>query len=165
MMKFVIAALLLTSLGFAQEPPPSENIPELETIETESVTEVPQYIYDPVGKKDPFRPFRAPRLRGDNEPSAPVDPLLLLDVSKIELVAIMWNTTRPRAVIRADQTKFFTIFKNTRVGRNEGVVADIREGQVIIVEKFDDGLGNIIRESRVLEMKVDTGNQTQTAGG
>lgn len=153
----VVAMLILSSSGLAQ-------IPNANVMNTPSM-DGPQYIYDPTGKKDPFKPFRAPRIRGDNRPSAPVDPLMQVEVTSLQLVAVMWNTARPRAVVKDPTGKIFTIFKNNKVGRNEGVVVDIREGEVVIVEKFDDGLGNIVREPRVLEMKVRSDGDAMAAGG
>lgn len=116
---------------------------------------VPQveYVYDPTGKKDPFKPYRAPRIRGDNVQAAPIDPLILADLTEFKLVAVLWNTPKPRAVVEDKTGKSYTIQRNTRIGRNEGVVVDIRESEVIVVEKFDDGFGNIVKEARTLTMK------------
>ncbi len=119
------------------------------------------YIYDPTGKKDPFKPYRVPRIRGRNQIAQPVDPLILLDTSRLKLVAVMWNTPKPRAVVQDPEGHSYVLFKNMRIGHNDGVVVDIREGEVVIVEKFDDGFGNIIRESKVLDM----GPADQAAGG
>ncbi len=151
--------LLLTfifELGWAQtpsQPPPAAvGTSEADTSMYELSPQI-DYIYDPTGKKDPFKPYRAPRIRGDNRPAAAIDPLTILDVAQLQLVAVMWNTARPRAVVKDQQNRNYILFKNMRIGRNDGVVVDIREGEIVIVEKFDDGFGNTVREARVLEIK------------
>jgi len=172
LMSIGLVFALMTS-AFAQAPdpaePPTTMAPAnretgIEITESALGTDPAQYAYDPTGKKDPFKPYRAPRARGDNRPSAPVDPLTQVDISTLQLVAIMWNTARPRAVVRDTQGRVFTIFKNNRIGRNDGIVVDIREGEVVIVEKFDDGLGNIVREPKVMQMRVAPGAANSTGG-
>lgn len=149
----IFMILFLSSMVRAQEVGLVQN-----TSQDEDGLENSSYIYDPTGKRDPFKPYRAPRIRGANQQVIPIDPLLTVEVGQLEVLGIMWNTSQPRAVVQDGQQRTYTIFKNSRVGRNEGVVADIREGEVVIVEKFDDGLGNIIREAKVLTMRVKTGN-------
>ncbi|MFN8791036.1 MAG: pilus assembly protein PilP [Bdellovibrionales bacterium] len=169
----MVLAFVIGTTAFAQVPDPAEPTPaevpanpesEMVTAESALGTDPGQYAYDPTGKKDPFKPYRAPRARGDNRPLAPIDPLTQVDISTLQLVAIMWNTTRPRAVVRDTQGRVFTIFKNNRIGRNDGIVVDIREGEVVIVEKFDDGLGNIVREPKVMQMRVAPGAANSTGG-
>ncbi|MFN9066204.1 MAG: hypothetical protein ACK5V3_03175, partial [Bdellovibrionales bacterium] len=46
-----------------------------------------------------------------------------------------------------------TIFRNTKIGPNSGFVAEIREGEVVVIETFDDGFGNVIKEPKILTMK------------
>ena len=106
--------------------------------------------WDPAGKRDPFKPYRAPRAVRQNS-DVVVDPLSLLDLSQVQVVAILWNNKIPRAVIRG-AGKLVTIFKRTNIGANNGIVAEIREGEVIVVETFDDGFGNIVKEIKPLRL-------------
>lgn len=143
--------LFLIALSSSAQQPESADSPA-EMGSAFDMTPQIEYVYDPTGKKDPFKPYRAPKIRGDNRPSAPQDPLLILEVAQIRLIAVMWNTSKPRAVVRDNSGRSYILFKNMRIGRNDGVVVDIREGEIVIVEKFDDGFGNIVREARILEM-------------
>ena len=106
--------------------------------------------WDPSGKRDPFKPYRAPRTIKQNSDVA-VDPLTLLDLSQVQVVAILWNNKVPRAVI-SGAGKFYTIFKRTNIGPNNGIVAEIREGEVIVIETFDDGFGNVVKEVKPLRL-------------
>ena len=176
MIKSLFAVILLMSqIAFAQAPsaPPTKPPPVDPNASTaigsddEAVYNMaPQveYVYDPTGKKDPFKPYKAPRIRGDNRPSAPIDPLSVLEVGQLRLIAVLWNTSKPRAVVKDSQNKSYILFKNMRIGRNEGVVVDIREGEIVIVEKFDDGFGNTVREAKILEISSPD-QAAPTAGG
>jgi type IV pilus assembly protein PilP len=171
MKKFTLVVFfMLFSLSNAQTPPAAnpgaEKAKNTAAAAQDAGFELsPQidYVYDPTGKKDPFKPYRAPRIRGENHSISPVDPLSLIEVTQLKLVAVMWNTSKPRAVVRDPQNRDYVLFKNMRVGRNDGVVVDIREGELVIVEKFDDGFGNTVREARVLEMNQS--DQQSAAGG
>lgn len=174
MIRMVLVLLcLVCQLGWAQNAPSDQSeqaAADMNTLsngdETFELAPQVDYIYDPTGKKDPFKPYKAPRIRGDNRPSAPSDPLLVLDVNQLKLVAVLWNIPKPRAVVKDQQGKSYLLFKNMRIGRNEGVVVDIREGEIVIVEKFDDGFGNTVREARILEMQIpQPGNTPVSAGG
>lgn len=119
--------------------------------------------WDPTGKRDPFKPYRAPRAVKQNS-DVFIDPLTLLDLSQVQVVAILWNNKNPRAVIRGSG-KLFTIFKKTNIGSNNGVVAEIREGEVIVVETFDDGFGNIVKEIKPLRLsKPNSGPNSVSSG-
>lgn len=144
-----------------------DSTPTIGTSEDSIYDMAPQveYIYDPTGKKDPFKPYKAPRVRGDNRPTAPVDPLSTVDVSQLRLIAVLWNTSKPRAVVKDSQNRSFILFKNMKIGRNDGVVVDIREGEIVIVEKFDDGFGNTVREAKILEMSGPETTTTATETG
>jgi|GEM_PF-1860198 hypothetical protein len=120
-------------------------------------------LWDPTGKRDPFKPYRAPRTAKQNS-DVFVDPLTLLDLSQVQVVAILWNNKNPRAVIRG-AGKLFTIFKRTQVGMNNGIVAEIREGEVIVVETLDDGFGNIVKEIKPLRLhKPRTASGSESRG-
>lgn len=153
----LFASVVQAQESFLPTPSPTTSAPPVPPEDQEANDGSP-YVYDPTGKKDPFKPYRAPRVRGQTSQALPIDPLLTLEVGQLEVMGIMWNTSQPRAVVQDTQQRSYTIFKNSRIGRNEGVVADIREGEVVIVEKFDDGLGNIIREAKVLTMRVKAKN-------
>jgi type IV pilus assembly protein PilP len=183
-MSLVLSLFLFLSFVFAQvsqpnaeevipaAPPALPNNNELQVPSSANVM-VPatEFVWDPTGKKDPFRPFKAPRiLRSDSETQ--VDPLTLLELSNISVVAVLWNTTKPRAIIQDGGGSRFTIFRNTKIGTNSGFVADIREGEIVVIETFDDGFGNVVKEPKVISMKKNfplsnqdkLGNLKETGG-
>lgn len=106
--------------------------------------------YDPASRRDPFKPFRVAR---------PVDPNLKLtleplqrhEIEKLQVIGILWDVRVPRAMIKDPDGAVHTVIKNSKVGRNEGFVAAIREGEVVVVETmYDDG--KVTKETRVMEL-------------
>lgn len=95
------------------------------------------YNYDPTGRRDPFRPYgqsQTAAAPGIIEPSVPPEPLQLFEVTQLKLVGIIWDVKSPKAMIKDPGGKLHMIRKETKVGRNNGFVAAIREGEVIIIE-------------------------------
>lgn len=112
------------------------------------VSEVPGsdgYVYDPTGKRDPFKPFGLPTQLPTNleapkdlstmlPPVDTSDPLQTYDLSQLKVVGIIWQVSNPKAVVRDPIGKIHMIKKDTKIGRNNGFVSQIREGEVLVVE-------------------------------
>jgi type IV pilus assembly protein PilP len=115
-----------------------------------------QYVYNPAGRRDPFKPYKAYR----PAPSAGVpgrvvdltDPLQRWDLARFAVVAIMWEVRTPRAMVKDPDGKLYMIGKSTKIGRNAGQVVAIREGEVVVVEIIDNE-GVVTKEVKVLELK------------
>lgn len=149
-------------------PSPSEQIPPPPAGETplgDAVT-APQsqaplenlvrdgYVYDPTGKRDPFKVFKTVRpLQVDAIKQTEIlEPLQRWELERLRVVGILWDVRTPRAMIKDPDGVVFVVTKNSKVGRNEGFVAAIREGEVVIVEtKYEDG--KALRDPKVLELK------------
>lgn len=112
------------------------------------------YVYDPAGKRDPFKAFKTIRVAAPDKTkhSELLEPLQRWELDRLLVVGILWDVGKPRAMVRDPDGAVFTVVKNTKIGRNEGFVAAIREGEVVVIEtKYEDG--NAIKEPRVLELK------------
>lgn len=112
-----------------------------------------EYIYDPTGKRDPFKPFKVIRPVSKNEKTdVPLEPLQRFEVDRLQIVGILWDVKTPRAMVRDPDGAVYTVVKNSKIGRNEGFVAAIREGEVVVVEtKYEEG--KPVKETRVMEFK------------
>ncbi len=117
--------------------------------ETEAIFQNPEgYSYDPTGRRDPFRPYgqsqttTAPDIRAPDVPAKPAEPLQQFDVSQLKVVGIMWEVRNPKAMVKDPAGKLYMIQRQTRIGRNNGFVAAIREGEIVVVEPAigDNGL-------------------------
>lgn len=129
--------------------------PELERSAGVVLPELPKdaYIYRAEGKRDPFEPFR--RIRASMPATTPTSDLTALErweLDKIKIIAVLWDTKNPRAVVMTPDASTHTVVKGTKIGRNFGVVKDIREGEIVVVEKiFVDGKSKT--EIQVIELK------------
>ena len=117
------------------------------------------FVFDSTGLRDPFKPFKtikAPDPRSGTATSNKVvteilDPLQNLEVETLELVAILWDVKNPRALVKTKLGSTFTLKRDTKVGRNNGVVAGIREGEVIILETVEEE-GRPFKQYKTIKM-------------
>jgi type IV pilus assembly protein PilP len=115
-----------------------------------------QYVYEPGDRRDPFKPYRSFRPGGGT--SGPVnradltDPLQRWDINRFTILAIIWEVRNPKAMIKDPDGITYMIGKNTKIGRNAGYVAAIREGEVVVVETVDTE-GVVTKEVKILELK------------
>lgn len=112
------------------------------------------YTYDPTGKRDPFKPFKTMRQAfvDKTKRTDSIEPLQRWELDRLQVVGILWDVRKPRAMVRDPDGVVYTVLKNSKIGRSEGIVAAIREGEVVVIEtKYEDG--NPVQEPRVLELK------------
>ena len=101
------------------------------------------YIYDPTGKTDPFKSFIA--LQEEMEEKKRRKPrtyLETVDLSQLELTAIITSQEENWAMVRDSKGLGHVIKKGTYIGTNGGVVHEIKKKEVIIREEFKDFRGN-----------------------
>lgn len=115
------------------------------TFAQDSQPELDEFIYDPIGRRDPFKPWRVFTPRkvaepSDTSPSKVVeitDPLLKYDLERYTILGIMWDVGNPRALVRDPEGKSHLVYKNSRIGRNEGYVQSVREGELVVIERIE----------------------------
>jgi Tfp pilus assembly protein PilP len=152
-------------------PPPSEALTESpigegstspeasETAEGEALDVLPPlpvgtYNYQREGRRDPFEPFRRVRaaMATTGVKADDLSALERWEIDKIKIIAVLWDTQNPRAVVMTPDAATHTVSKGTKIGRNFGVIKDIREGEIIVAEKiFVDGKSKT--EIQVIELK------------
>lgn len=115
------------------------------------------FVFDPTGMRDPFKPYKAvkppEKTIGTREKgvSESIDPLQNLDIETLELVAVLWDVKNPRALVKTKSGNTYTIKRDTKIGRNNGVVAGIREGEVIILEVTEED-GRPFKQYKTIKM-------------
>ncbi|MCB0342833.1 MAG: pilus assembly protein PilP [Bdellovibrionales bacterium] len=131
--------------GAAPVPPPSPAANELPFLEP--------YNYNPEGRRDPFEPFTTIQVTvGVDGPAAgPMLPLQQFDLGQIKLIGIMWDVKDPKAMFLDPNNEVHTLRKNDRLGRSNGYIAVIREGEVVIVETARIR-GELLYTTRVVKM-------------
>ena len=106
--------------------------------------------YDPAGRRDPFRPPRA----GSAQSGEPRTPLQRYEIGQLKLVAIIYETRDPRAVVEDDQKLGYIVKVGTPIGPNGGVVRAIERGRVVITEQAADYYGERRENEVTMELRT-----------
>lgn len=102
------------------------------------------YVYNPVGKTDSFRSFLINREPvSQKTKKKPKTYLETLDFSQLDLTAIIISPKGNWAMVRDAKGVGYAIREGTPIGINGGVVYQIKEGEVIVREKYVDVKGQI----------------------
>jgi len=118
------------------------------------------YTYDPTGRRDPFMPFGAKSVLAQPLPMSPSVPSTLLppsenslslyDLAQLKVVAIVWDVKDPKAMIMDPKGKLHMLHKDSTIGRNNGFVYAIREGEIVVIEPVQDENGVQSAMTRVM---------------
>jgi Tfp pilus assembly protein PilP len=103
--------------------------------------------------RDPFRPFNLalrPKLV-----ETPRTPLEQYDVGALKLVAVIYDTQNPKAMVEDDTGLGYTIGVGTKIGNQGGVVKMIDPERVVVEEEFVDFYGEKKKSEIVLRLKPE----------
>jgi type IV pilus assembly protein PilP len=137
-----LGCLAVASSGWAVAPAPDPR---------NAVEPVEDSAYDPVGRRDPFRP---PRATPATAAGTPRTPLERYEIGQLKLVAIIYDTHEPRAVVEDDAGLGYIIKVGTPIGLNGGQVRAIERGQVLVEEDSVDFYGDRHPSSVVLQLRT-----------
>jgi Tfp pilus assembly protein PilP len=93
------------------------------------------YVYDPKTKTDPFKPFILTEEEMEAQKKKKRTYLETLDVSQLELIAIVVGPKGNFAMVRDAKGLGYVIQRGTPIGINGGVVFEVNEREVVIKEK------------------------------
>lgn len=97
------------------------------------------YVYDPTGKIDPFKSFIAEQESVEEKKKRkPKTYLETLDLSQLDLIAIIVSQKGNWAMVRDSKGIGHVIRKGTPIGLHEGIVYEIKEQELIVREKHKD---------------------------
>lgn len=124
--------------------PPKPKAAEPQTVSAEPAkSEVKSFAYDPIGKPDPFKSFILEQEEmAEKVKRKPRTYLETLDLSQLELIAIVTGPQGSYAMVRDSKGVGHVIIKGTAVGTNGGVVDRITDREVIIREEYRDFRGS-----------------------
>lgn len=146
----------------AEPPPPGAGEPSLgdeasaqkEQIRAEIQSFLEPFIYDPKGRRDPFKPYTEVLPAEESDmPAGPVMPLQRFDLDQLQLIGIIWDVRDPKAMFLDPNSRIYTVGRDERIGRNNGYVAAIREGEVVVIEAFRRREGETLYTPRVIRME------------
>jgi type IV pilus assembly protein PilP len=113
------------------------------------------YVYNPIGKRDPFRSFLSTGGRVKDE--TPRTPLQRYEIDEYRLVGIIWGIDRPRALVE-DPDKIGHVMEiGTYIGKNWGKVTQITSTDVVVTEEYQTLDGELVVNPIRLTLPVDEG--------
>ena len=111
------------------------------------------YYYNPIGKTDPFKSFIAIQEEVEEKRRAkPKTYLETLDLSQLELIAIISGPKGNYAMVRDSKGLGHVVMRGTAIGNNGGVVDKITEKELIIKEEYRDFRGT--KKTREITKKI-----------
>lgn len=111
------------------------------------------FIYDPKGRRDPFKRYSDAPVAEEGVPVGPLMPLQRFDLADLRLVGIIWDVREPKAMFLDPSSRIYTLGKDERIGRNNGYIAAIREGEVVVIEAAKQRDGETLYTPRVIRME------------
>lgn len=108
------------------------------------------YVYDPIGKRDPFRSFVLDRVA--EEEASEKAPLEQFDLSQLSVRGMVWDADRRRALIRDPSGRGYIVAEGDPVGKNDGRVIRIGDSAVVVREAYVDFHGE--KTTKDIEMRV-----------
>lgn len=97
--------------------------------------EQPEWAYSSVGKRDPFRSFLSELDRGQGSLATRcATPLGRFELEQLKLVAVVTGLEDPVAMVEAPTGVGYAVRRGACIGKNGGVVAAVRSGEVVISE-------------------------------
>jgi type IV pilus assembly protein PilP len=109
------------------------------------------YFYDPRGKRDPFRSFRFVDAETD-EDKRDFGPLGDFELGQLELSAVIWDATNPRALILDPGGRAYIVREGSPIGKNSGQVIHIGDNLVLVKETYENYAGE--RTTKDVELRI-----------
>lgn len=107
------------------------------------------FTYTPTGKRDPFRSFVLENAKNQRQDRGPLEQF---ELAQISLVAVVWDTSKPRALVQDPSGRAFIVSEGTAVGKNDGRIIRIGDNSVVVKETYVDYLGE--RTEKDIELHV-----------
>lgn len=107
------------------------------------------FTYTSTGKRDPFRSFVLENAKNQRQDRGPLEQF---ELAQIALVAVVWDTNKPRALVQDPSGRAFIVSEGTAVGKNDGRIIRIGDNSVVVKETYVDYLGE--RTEKDIELHV-----------
>ena len=110
------------------------------------------YTYDPKGKRDPFEPYRRAQVEKDEQ-----GPLMAYELEQLSVVAVVWDTGTPRALVADPRGEMHVVREGTPIGKNDGHVIHIGDNMVLVKETYIDFAGEMTTNDVELRIRSTQG--------
>lgn len=113
----------------------------------------PEWSYTSVGKRDPFRSFLAElEAQKQGQDRRCPTPLGRFEIEQLRLAAVVTGLDDPVAMVQAPNGVGYTVRRGACIGKNGGVVAAVRSGEVVVSEWAIRADGTRDRTQTVLKL-------------
>lgn len=116
-----------TATPAATTPAPAAEVPKPAPTE-------PEWVYTSVGKRDPFRSYLSEITKETSFATRCTTPLGRFGMEQLKLVAVVTGLEDPVAMVEAPTGVGYAVRRGACIGRNGGVVAAVRSGEVVVTE-------------------------------
>ncbi len=93
-----------------------------------------EWVYTSVGKRDPVRSYLAEVTKESGFSTRCTTPLGHFGIEQLKLVAVITGLEDPVAMVEAPTGVGYSVRRGACIGRNGGVVAAVRSGEVVVTE-------------------------------
>ncbi|WP_373044966.1 pilus assembly protein PilP [Vulgatibacter sp.] len=122
---------------------------------------VAEYVYTPIGKRDPFRSFF------DSfepvEPQQNVDAkcglLCQFELDQLRLVAVVSGVASPLAMVEDPDGRGHMVRRGSHVGKRSGRISDIRRDRVVVTELLRNKQGQILPVQTEMPLRSQDGTR------
>ena len=117
----------------------------------------PEWSYSSVGKRDPFRSFLAEidKAAGGLATRC-ATPLGRFELEQLKLVAVVTGLEDPVAMVETPTGVGYSVRRGACIGKNGGVVAAVRSGELVVTEWAIRADGTRDRTQTVLRLPKET---------
>lgn len=135
--------------------PPEVQQALIASLKDEGALQLVATVYDPTGKRDPFRPFDFAPVTAIDESKTPLERY---DVNQLKLTAVITSADgSPAATVENQVGKGFIVKKGMKMGLNSGEVVEIKPDRIIVVETTYDFTGQ--KKTKNIELRLRTKDQ------
>ena len=127
-----------------------------ETEETGYASAERDYFYDSRGRRDPFRSFRFVDVE-DTAKGETFGPLGDFELGQLELSAVIWDATNPRALILDPGGRAYIVHEGSQIGKNSGQVIHIGDNLVLVKETYENLAGEQTTKDVELRIRLSQG--------
>jgi Tfp pilus assembly protein PilP len=111
-----------------------------------------EFHYAAEGRRDPFRSYEWEYMKRELASAQQTGPLEQYDLAQLELVGVVWDVGRARALVQDPSGMSYVVGAGARMGKNEGLVTRIDDNLVVVRERYVDLYGN--ESTKDVEMRI-----------
>ncbi len=108
------------------------------------------FVYDPTGRRDPFRSFVLDRLLEDDD--ATKGPLEEYDLAQLEVAGLVWKAEKRRALVIDPSGQGYVVEEGDKIGKNNGRVLEIGDSSMRVREEYVDFHGEAT--TKEIDMRI-----------